>query len=68
MVNMLIKKNKKEQQTETEQREKCVSCGEITEYTKSTPIEKRIGYIQGGGQLCLKCYRELYPKGATGCD
>ena len=66
VVNMLIKKNKKEQQIE--QTEKCVSCGESIEYTKSTPIEKRTGYIQGAGQLCLKCYRELYPKGATGCD
>lgn len=66
MVGMLIKKNKNEQQTA--QREQCVSCGENTEYTKSTPIEKRTGYIQGAGQLCLKCYRELYPKGATGCD
>lgn len=38
----------------------CVFCGAETEYKKDTPIEKRYGYIKGAGQLCRKCYLELY--------
>lgn len=44
----------------------CVFCGEETEYKKDTPIEKRDGYIKGAGQLCRKCFHEIYPEVATG--
>ena len=38
----------------------CVCCGTETEYRKDTPIGERSGYINGVGQLCRKCYFELY--------
>ena len=38
----------------------CVLCGVETEYKKDTPVEKRYGYIKGAGQLCRKCFHEIY--------
>ena len=38
----------------------CVFCGVETEYKKDTPVEKRYGYIKGAGQLCRKCFHEIY--------
>ena len=43
----------------------CAYCGAETEYKKDTPIEKRYGYIKGAGQLCCKCFNELYDKGKS---
>lgn len=40
-----------------EQFERCVICGELTHYTKDTPIEERECYEIGCGQLCYSCYR-----------
>ena len=40
--------------------EKCVSCNGLTPYTKLTSIYKREYYIEGGGQLCKKCYLKIY--------
>ena len=40
--------------------EKCVSCNGLTPYTKLTSIYKREYYIEGGGQLCKKCYVKIY--------
>ena len=40
--------------------DRCVVCGAATEYARSVPIDKRFGYIQGSGQLCRRCYMELY--------
>jgi hypothetical protein len=34
----------------------CVLCGVETAYKRSTHIDIRIGYIEGAGQLCSKCY------------
>ena len=34
----------------------CVLCGVETAYKRSTHIDMRIGYIEGAGQLCSKCY------------
>jgi hypothetical protein len=31
----------------------CVICGKQSPYTKSTHIDERIGYIEGGGQGCF---------------
>lgn len=39
--------------------EKCVLCGEETPYIIDTPIDMRYYYIEGGGQLCEKCYNEM---------
>ena len=42
--------------------ERCVICGKPTEYRKDVPIDKRECYIEGAGQLCRKCYFEIYLK------
>ena len=42
--------------------EHCVICGKPTEYSKDTPIGKRECYVDGAGQLCRKCYFEIYIK------
>ena len=34
----------------------CVMCGVETPYKRSTHVDMRIGYIDGAGQLCSKCY------------
>ena len=44
------------------EKEKCVICGKETPYILTTSVEYRVGYISGAGQLCMKCYRELYQK------
>lgn len=38
----------------------CIRCGKETKYSKSTPVEKRYCYVDGTGQLCEACYREVY--------
>ena len=40
--------------------ERCVVCGEKTEYTKNVPIDERTGYVKGAGQLCRKCCFDIY--------
>ncbi len=41
------------------EKDRCVLCWKETEYTKDTPIEERQFYIEGSGQLCEECYREV---------
>lgn len=31
----------------------CVICGKQAPYTRSTPIDERVGYIEGAGQSCF---------------
>lgn len=40
--------------------EKCVFCEFDTNIPINTPIDERYFYIEGSGQLCEKCYREIY--------
>ena len=35
--------------------DRCVLCGQTTEYPKDMHIDYRQGYIVGAGQLCLAC-------------
>lgn len=56
-------KHAREKQPEIE---KCVACGKATAYTKDTPISERSGYVEGGGQLCQDCYKDVYLRG-QGC-
>lgn len=58
MIDILKRKTKCK--TTESDIELCVCCGKETEYKKDTPIEKRYGYIKGAGQLCCKCFHELY--------
>ena len=41
-------------------KEVCVSCGCETPYVFETPIQERIGYVEGSGQLCDDCFKEIY--------
>jgi len=41
-------------------KEYCILCGNITETAKEKPISEREYYIEGAGQLCRKCYQEIY--------
>jgi len=42
--------------------EKCVVCNKLTNIRKETEIEDRDFYIEGAGQLCKKCFYDLYQK------
>ena len=42
-------------------KELCIRCGKETPYDINTPITLRRYYIVGSGQLCEKCFYELYP-------
>jgi len=44
-----------------EQKELCIRCGKPTLYDINTPITLRRYYIEGSGQLCERCFYELYP-------
>jgi len=37
-----------------DQYDKCVICGKETPYLKSTNIDYRTGYVEGGGQGCYQ--------------
>lgn len=41
-------------------RDHCVLCGAETSYTENTPVSRRAAYVEGAGQLCCDCYRNLY--------
>ena len=36
----------------------CLLCGEKTVYKKTDHVDKRMGYIEGAGQLCVSCDRK----------
>ena len=40
----------------------CVSCGDETPYDRLTNIAERMWYVEGAGQLCGKCWNEIYIK------
>lgn len=40
--------------------DRCIVCGEYTDMQKDWSLEMRKHYVEGAGQLCGKCYRELY--------
>ena len=40
----------------------CVTCDKETSYNIEDCIDKRIGYVEGVGQLCSKCYDVIYVK------
>ena len=44
-----------------ESRELCIRCGKPTLYDINTPIMRRRYFVEGYGQLCEKCFYELYP-------
>lgn len=40
--------------------ETCVLCGQLTDVPVNRPVSERPTYVEGAGQLCRKCYAELY--------
>lgn len=50
-----------------EEKDKCVHCGKETEYVKNTPVDARLHYIEGAGQLCPACYIQIYGCGCADC-
>lgn len=36
----------------------CILCGVETAYDETTHVDMRVGYIEGSGQLCSKCYKQ----------
>ena len=51
---------------EAEERERCVLCRRLMDIPKGVPLAVRKGYIEGAGQLCENCFRELYKTGERG--
>ena len=45
--------------------ELCTNCNEETPYSTDTHIDQRQHYIDGGGQLCVKCWNKIYDKANT---
>lgn len=45
------------------EKDKCVLCGKATEYEKETPVDERLYYVEGAGQLCAECYNKLNNNG-----
>tara|TARA_Y100000310_G_scaffold338299_1_gene427563 strand:+ start:2931 stop:3110 length:180 start_codon:yes stop_codon:yes gene_type:complete len=40
--------------------DKCVTCGEVTEYAEMDHVLARNFYVEGAGQLCQACYDKFY--------
>ena len=46
-------------------KDKCVSCGVETQYDAFDHIDLRYFYLEGSGQLCPKCFDDIYQKNIT---
>jgi len=42
------------------QKERCVLCGCMTDIDLDTPIQLRRHYVIAAGQLCEKCFYDIY--------
>ena len=42
------------QEMQEDEFDKCVMCGKETPYKRSTHIDMRVGYVEGGGQGCFQ--------------
>ena len=47
---------------ETNNIEKCVSCGRETGYSINDHVDSRKTYVGGAGQLCAECFKDMYNK------
>ena len=41
-------------------KDNCAACGNKTPYDEFDEVEVRFFYVEGAGQLCAKCYGEIY--------
>ena len=39
-------------------KDKCILCGQDSSYDFETHVDMRVGYIEGAGQLCIKCWNK----------
>lgn len=46
----------------SDQYDMCVSCGRPTPYPKNLDISKRHCYVEGSGQLCVECCKQVNDK------
>lgn len=53
----------REKRTAEEEREQCVLCRRLTYISKGMPLAARKDYVEGAGQLCESCFRELCKNG-----
>ena len=49
-----------EELQEESDKDKCNLCNNDSPYDKSEPVDDRIAYIEGSGQMCLNCYDKVY--------
>ena len=52
----------------TSNTENCITCGINTGVRVNTPIDFRDYYIEGAGQLCVRCYNSTYNNPSTYSD
>ena len=52
------KEAKQDEQNPFDLYEDCIMCGKKTTVAKTTHIDFRDGYIEGAGQLCIKCWNK----------
>ena len=45
---------------EESDKDKCNLCNDASPYDRTEPINERVGYIEGSGQMCLDCYEKVY--------
>ena len=45
---------------EERDKDKCNLCNDDSPYDRIEPIDERIGYVEGSGQVCLDCYDKIY--------
>ncbi len=43
-----------------QEKEKCVACNEETPVNKNDHVDSRLYYVEGAGQLCKKCWNEIW--------
>ena len=43
-----------------QEKEKCVACNEETPVNKNDHVDSRFYYVEGAGQLCKKCWNEIW--------
>jgi hypothetical protein len=41
-------------------KEKCTSCGISTDFDTTSDINYRSYFVEGGGQLCKRCWDRIY--------
>lgn len=51
---------KEDRYKKTRELEHCIVCGNEVNVLKTEHINRRLYYVEGAGQLCSDCYKELY--------